>query len=155
MYFYPMECYFSLEDIGAAALQCWQQSGMALQKPGVARVMAFYGVMGAGKTTFIKALCAAKGVKDTVSSPTFSIINEYRYPDEKGNPQSIYHIDLYRVKSVEEAVQAGIEDCLYSNAICLVEWPERAASLLPPETISIYINAVAEEKRKIRMIKTP
>lgn len=149
-----MEFSFSLEDIGAAARQCWQQSGIAEQLPGTARVMAFYGVMGAGKTTFIKALCAVNGVKDTVSSPTFSIINEYRYPDESGNPQSIYHIDLYRVKSAEEAVQAGVEDCLYSGAVCLVEWPERAASLLPPETISIYINAVAEEKRKIRMIKT-
>lgn len=149
-----MEFSFSLDDIGAAARQCWQQSGMVLKKPGTARVMAFYGVMGAGKTTFIKALCAVNGVKDTVSSPTFSIINEYRYPDESGNPQSIYHIDLYRVKSTEEAVQAGVEDCLYSGAVCLVEWPERAASLLPPETISIYINAVAKEKRKIRMIKT-
>ncbi len=149
-----MEFSFSLKDIGAAAQQCWQQSGIAEQNDGTARVMAFYGVMGAGKTTFIKALCAVNGVKDTVSSPTFSIINEYRYPDEHGNPRCIYHIDLYRVKSAEEAVQAGVEDCLYSGAVCLVEWPERAAGLLPPETISIYINAVAEEKRKIRMIKT-
>jgi len=110
------------------------------------RVFALYGVMGVGKTTFIHALCAVMKVKGNISSPTFSIINEY------GGPEGpVYHLDLYRLKSEEEAIRAGVEDCLYSGFTCLVEWPERAPALLPPGTIHVYIDAVDEETRLMRV----
>ena len=113
-------------------------------------VFAFYGSMGAGKTTFINALCDVKKVKDTVSSPTYSIINEYLFT-ENGILKKIYHIDLYRLKDEWEAQQAGVEDCLYSNHICLVEWPEKALFLFPPDTMHVYINALNPETRRIRI----
>jgi tRNA threonylcarbamoyladenosine biosynthesis protein TsaE len=98
--------------------------------------------MGAGKTTFIHALCDQKKVSSTVGSPTFSIINEYTYPGG-----SIFHIDLYRLKDAEEAIRAGVEDCLYSGNICLVEWPERAIDILPEDTISLHIRAIDPQTR--------
>ena len=104
-----------------------------------ATVFAFHGDMGAGKTTFIHALCDVKGVKDVVGSPTFSIINEYVYTDN-GDEKKIFHIDLYRLKDEEEAIQAGVEDCLYSDHICLVEWPERAPGIFPEDTVHVYID---------------
>src|SRR5664279_769286 len=79
------------------------------------KIYAFHGNMGLGKTSFIRALCTVKNVKETVSSPTFSIINEYSYPEGR-----LYHIDLYRLKDEQEAFRAGVEDCLYSGAVCLV-----------------------------------
>jgi tRNA threonylcarbamoyladenosine biosynthesis protein TsaE len=109
------------------------------------KVLAFHGQMGAGKTTFISALCKAAGVTDTVGSPTFSIINEYNTNTGK----IVYHIDLYRLKSNEEATAAGIEDCLYSGNLCLVEWPEIAPGIFPPKTLHVHISAVNEEIRKI------
>jgi tRNA threonylcarbamoyladenosine biosynthesis protein TsaE len=132
-----MEIRFDLEEIRSTAEEFWQQ--FPLQK-----VFAFYGGMGAGKTTFIHALCAVKGVKDTVGSPTFSIINEYMYPGGK-----IFHIDLYRLRDEEEALRAGVEDILYSGEICLVEWPERAPAIFPPETIAIQIGVTGPFTRKI------
>jgi len=108
------------------------------------KVFAFHGNMGSGKTTFIHALCDAKQVSSPVGSPTFSIINEYTFPG--GN---IFHIDLYRLKDEEEAIRAGIEDCLYSGSICLVEWPVRAPGIFPPETIYISIDIIDQETRKI------
>ena len=125
-----MELIFELENIRQAAKKFWEQ----VQDK---KVFAFHGTMGAGKTTFIHALCDIKGVNSTVGSPTFSIINEYSYPD--GN---IYHIDLYRLKDEEEAIRAGVEDVLYSGNICLVEWPERIPDLFPDNTIHIYIDAI-------------
>jgi len=104
--------------------------------------------MGVGKTTFIHALCDAKGVKDVVGSPTFSIINEYVFT-EKGQIKKIFHIDLYRLKDEEEAVQAGVEDCLYSDHVCLVEWPENAPGIFPEDTLHVYIKVLDEKTRQI------
>jgi len=132
-----MEICFHLQDILPAAEKFWQQ--WPLQK-----VFAFHGNMGAGKTTFIHALCTVKGVTDTVGSPTFSIINEYRYPGGK-----IYHIDLYRLRDEEEALRAGVEDVLYSGELCFVEWPDRAPGIFPPATIALQIAAIDPETRKI------
>lgn len=110
-----------------------------------AKVFALHGQMGAGKTTFVHALCDVKGVKDVVGSPTFSIINEYR--DCEGN--TIYHLDLYRLGSAEEAINAGVEDCLYSGDICLVEWPEKAEHLFPPGTIHVRIELADAQTRRL------
>ena len=131
---------FRLEDIAEAAVQFWEKaSGRS--------VIAFHGGLGAGKTTFIHALCDARGVTSPVSSPTFSIINEYAYPGG-----IIYHIDLYRLDREEEAYSAGVEDCLYSGNICLVEWPERAQSLFPPETMYVTIEVIDPTTRKLTAI---
>jgi len=135
-----MEIRFHLQDILPAAKRFWQQ--WPLQK-----VFAFHGAMGAGKTTFIHALCSAKGVTDTVGSPTFSIINEYAYPEGK-----IYHIDLYRLRDEEEALRAGVEDVLYSGELCFVEWPDRAPGIFPPATISLQIEIIDPETRKITQV---
>ncbi|MDO6433945.1 tRNA (adenosine(37)-N6)-threonylcarbamoyltransferase complex ATPase subunit type 1 TsaE [Flavitalea sp. BT771] len=135
-----MEICFHLQDILPAAEKFWQQ--WPLQK-----VFAFHGNMGAGKTTFIHALCTAKGVTDTVGSPTFSIINEYAYPGGK-----VYHIDLYRLRDEEEALRAGVEDVLYSGELCLVEWPDRAPGIFPPATIALQIAVIDPETRKITQI---
>ena len=115
-----------------------------------AKVFAFHGEMGAGKTTFIHALCDVKGVKDAVTSPTFSIINEYSYMEE-GVEKKIFHLDLYRLKDEEEATRAGIEDCLYSDNICLVEWPDKAPGIFPKDSLHVYIQVVDEENRKLRL----
>ena len=100
--------------------------------------------MGAGKTTFIHQLCLARGVTDTVGSPTFSIINEYRYAGG-----SIFHIDLYRLKDEEEAFRAGVEDVLYSGEICFVEWPDRAPDIFPPDTVHARLEVLDPDTRKI------
>jgi len=132
-----MEIRWRLQDIGAVAEKFWQQF------PG-RTVFAFHGGMGAGKTTFIHALCDARGVTDTVGSPTFSIINEYRYPGGK-----VYHLDLYRLKDEEEALRAGVEDVLYSGELCLVEWPDRAPGIFPPETVEARIEILDRDTRII------
>ena len=114
------------------------------------KVFAFHGPMGAGKTTLISALCHEKGVNDITSSPTFSIINEYVY-QKNGHEESIYHIDLYRLNSTEEIIQAGVEDCMYSGSICMVEWPERAHGLFDEQTIHVYIQSVSETERSVEI----
>ena len=108
------------------------------------------GNIGAGKTTFIQAVCKQLGVKENVSSPTFSIINQYQTEKNK----TIFHIDLYRVKDVEEAINAGVEECIYSGDICFIEWPEKAFSILPALTVNVFIDPVTETKRKL-MCKLP
>lgn len=116
-----------------------------IERYGQHSVFAFHGDMGAGKTTFIHALCDELGVTTPVSSPTFSIINEY------GGSRPVYHLDLYRLSDAHEAVNAGVEDCFYSGTICFVEWPERAASLLPPHTVHVYLETKGGDKRRIRI----
>lgn len=108
------------------------------------RIFAFYGQMGTGKTTFIKSVCEALGVNNTVSSPTFSIVNEYL--SEKG--EKIFHFDFYRINSEAEAYDMGYEDYFYSNAYCFIEWPERIAELLPPDHVKVNIT-VKDEVRTI------
>lgn len=112
------------------------------------KVVALHGEMGAGKTTLVHALGEALGAGTVVSSPTFSIINEYNWEGDR-----VYHIDLYRLKDEEEAVQAGVEDCLYSGSTCLVEWPERAPGIFPPETIHVYLDVVNTQIRKLRIAR--
>ena len=138
-----MERSYTLENINEVAKECWRVAGNKT-------VLAFRGEMGSGKTTFIHALCDVKEVKDVVSSPTFSIINEYIYIQDDV-AKKIYHIDLYRLKDEEEALQAGIEDCLYSDHICLVEWPEKVASVLPDDTVHIYISAINTRTRRLQL----
>ena len=136
-----MELNFSLDNIKEIATRFWKTTGDA-------KVFAFHGDMGAGKTTFIHALCDVKGVKDAVTSPTFSIINEYSYL-ENGSEKKIFHLDLYRLKDEEEAIRAGIEDCLYSDNVCLVEWPDKAAGIFPSDTVHVYIRVVDEKNRTL------
>jgi tRNA threonylcarbamoyladenosine biosynthesis protein TsaE len=138
-----MELKFSLSEIKEIATTFWNLNRERT-------VFAFHGEMGSGKTTFIHALCDVKGIKDPVTSPTFSIINEYHYT-ENGMQKKIFHLDLYRLRNEEEAIRAGIEDCLYSNNICLVEWPDRAANIFPPDTVNVYIEILDEKNRKLRM----
>jgi len=104
------------------------------------RVFALYGQMGAGKTTFIKAICHELGVTDVVQSPTFSIINEYKTTQG----ESIFHFDFYRIKKLEEVFDIGYEDYLYSGSYCFLEWPELIESLLPEDTIRVRINGHEE-----------
>jgi tRNA threonylcarbamoyladenosine biosynthesis protein TsaE len=113
-------------------------------------VIAFHGKMGSGKTTFIHALCDARNVTDVVGSPTFSIINEYFFLENSAT-KKIFHIDLYRLKDEQEAIQAGVEDCLYSDHICLVEWGEKIPSLLPEGTLHVLIEPVGAERRRLRI----
>jgi len=132
---------FTLGQIHTAAAQF-------LQIAGDRKVIAFHGEMGAGKTTFIHALCDVKGVKEAVGSPTFSIINEYVY-DCEGTKRLIFHIDLYRLKDEAEAINAGVEDCLYSSNICFVEWPDKAPGLFDGNTMHVKISADDSETRRI------
>ncbi len=108
-------------------------------------VWAFDAAMGSGKTTFIHALCDVMGVTDAVGSPTFSIINQYQSADG----QMIYHLDLYRIKDEEEAIQTGVEDVLYSGDLCFVEWPDKAAGLFPDNTVYLTIEIVDTNTRRI------
>ena len=106
------------------------------------RVFAFYGKMGAGKTTFIKALCAELGVNDEVTSPTFAIVNEYG--------QNVFHFDFYRIKRLEEVYDLGYEDYFYrKDALCLIEWPELIEELLPDDTLRVEISEEADGTRKL------
>jgi tRNA threonylcarbamoyladenosine biosynthesis protein TsaE len=136
-----MELTFTLDTIREAAASLLQMTGSAT-------VIALHGQMGAGKTTFVHAVCDVKQVKDVVGSPTFSIINQYSYTEE-GREKKIFHIDLYRLKDEEEAIQAGVEDCLYSRHTCFVEWPERASGLLPEDTVHLHLTIVDAETRKL------
>jgi tRNA threonylcarbamoyladenosine biosynthesis protein TsaE len=109
-------------------------------------VSAFYGKMGAGKTTFIKALCKLLGVEDEVNSPTFAIINEYR---SETTAELIYHFDFYRIKKLEEVYDLGYEDYFYSGALCFIEWPELVEELLPLDAKKVTITENADGSRTI------
>lgn len=111
-------------------------------------VFAFYGEMGAGKTTFIRALAQALGVDaEEANSPSFSLINEYR---SDTTAELIYHFDLYRLESLDEALEIGVEDYFDSGALCLIEWPDRVADILPDDTVRVYIT---EEPDGARLLK--
>ncbi|MBE9600657.1 tRNA (adenosine(37)-N6)-threonylcarbamoyltransferase complex ATPase subunit type 1 TsaE [Pedobacter sp. MC2016-24] len=108
----------------------------------------FEGDMGAGKTTLIKSICKELGVKEVVSSPTFSIVNEYAAGD-----RTVYHFDFYRIKNLQEAYDIGYEEYFYSDHICLIEWPEKIAELLPDHYVKIAITALDENTRRLSISK--
>jgi tRNA threonylcarbamoyladenosine biosynthesis protein TsaE len=114
------------------------------------KVWAFYAPMGSGKTTFIHSLCNILEVADAVSSPTFAIMNEY----ESASHGKIIHMDWYRLKNEQEAIDAGVEDAILSNEFCLIEWPENAPDLLPENTLKIYLETLNEDTRRIYTHKT-
>ena len=115
-------------------------------KMGDANIFAFYGNMGAGKTTFIKAVCEELGVSDDVSSPTFAIVNEYA---SKMGP--IFHFDFYRIKNISEVIDLGFEDYAYSGCLCFMEWPQLIDEILPEETVQVYIAEQGDGSRIVRM----
>lgn len=116
-----------------------------LKHTGDSKIFAFYGSMGAGKTTIIKAICEALGVIDIVSSPTFTLVNEYR--TSKG--ETLYHIDFYRIKKQEEVFDLGIEEYLSGDSYCFMEWPELIEEILPPERVSVRITVDDNEQRTL------
>ncbi|MBR1668578.1 MAG: tRNA (adenosine(37)-N6)-threonylcarbamoyltransferase complex ATPase subunit type 1 TsaE [Bacteroidaceae bacterium] len=113
---------------------------------GERKVFAFYGKMGAGKTTFIKAICEELGVEDVINSPTFAIVNEY--VDGEGEP--IYHFDFYRIKKEQEALDIGYEDYVYSGNVCFMEWPELIENLLPDDAVKVTIGEEMNGERVVR-----
>ena len=131
----------SLDEISKAA----QEFVAAM---GDKKVFAFYGKMGAGKTTFIKAVCEELGVEDVINSPTFAIVNEY--VDGKGEP--IYHFDFYRIKKEQEVLDIGYEDYVYSGNVCLMEWPELIENLLPDDAVKVTIEEETDGSRKVSIL---
>mgnify|MGYP001350226500 CR=1 FL=1 len=109
------------------------------------RIFLFYGKMGVGKTTLIKMIAKVLGVTDTVSSPTFSLVNEYRTDRD----QTVFHFDFYRINNEVEALDMGIEEYFDSKAFCLIEWPEKIKNLLPLDAVSVYIEEMSDGKRKL------
>ena len=142
-----LEITYSLNDLVRIATQFWDVAQTY-------SVFAFSGEMGAGKTTFIHKLCDFLKVEDTVSSPTFALINEYHFSD--GNEEKIiFHLDWYRLKDSAEAINAGMEDCLlqarHGEAYCFIEWPEKAIELLRPPYLWITIDTTGLLERKMTM----
>lgn len=133
-----MEVVFSLSEINSVVQQVWQQNKHQ-------KLWLFYAGMGCGKTTFINALCKYLGVEEAVSSPTFSIINEYN----SKQIGTIYHLDLYRLKDEAEAIDAGVEDVLFSNNYCFVEWPEKAKDIMPEDVCKISIELIDDNRRML------
>ncbi|MBR4844815.1 MAG: tRNA (adenosine(37)-N6)-threonylcarbamoyltransferase complex ATPase subunit type 1 TsaE [Bacteroidaceae bacterium] len=132
----------TIKDIDSIATAAQEFIGQM----GEHKIFAFYGAMGAGKTTFVKALCEAMGVTDTVNSPTFAIVNEYDTPS--GRP--IYHFDFYRIKRLAEVYDMGYEDYFYGRGLCFIEWPELVEELLPEETVKVTIEELADGSRVVR-----
>ncbi|CDE86558.1 putative nucleotide-binding protein [Prevotella sp. CAG:891] len=130
----------SLDDIRTAAKAFIEQMDQST-------VFAFYGKMGAGKTTFIKAVCEELGVSDVVNSPTFSIVNEYR-SDDTG--ELIYHFDFYRIQKIDEVYDMGYEDYFYSGALCFIEWPELIEDLLPGDVVKVTIEENEDGTRSLQ-----
>ena len=138
MYICYMDAIFTLDQIRQLANNLWEEGKNK-------KVWAFHATMGTGKTTFIHALCEELGVTSAVSSPTFAIINEYTSPITG----TIYHMDWYRLKNEEEAMNAGVEDSLLSEQLCLIEWPENAYGLLPEDTFHIHLKILDENTRRL------
>jgi len=132
----------SLDKIDEAAIEF-------IKTMGDNTVFAFRGEMGAGKTTFIKAICENLGVSDTINSPTFAIVNEYR----SDSGELIYHFDFYRINKIEEAFDFGYEDYFYSGSLCFIEWPEKIESLLPRDTVNVSIK-IQEDGSRIVSLNT-
>lgn len=130
----------NIDEIGNAAQEF-------IDKMGDNTIFAFYGKMGAGKTTFIKAVCEALGVKDVINSPTFAIVNEYL----AGNGEPIYHFDFYRIKKEQEVLDIGYEDYIYSDCLCFMEWPELIEDLLPEDTVKVTIEEKEDGSRIISL----
>ena len=130
----------SIDEIGAAAKEF-------VAAMGDRTVFAFYGKMGAGKTTFIKAVCEELGVEDVINSPTFAIVNEY--VDGNGNP--VYHFDFYRIKNMQEVMDMGYEDYVYSGNVCFMEWPELIENLLPDDAVKVVIEEEADGSRTVKL----
>lgn len=130
----------SLEEINDAAIQF-------IRAMGDNTVFAFRGGMGAGKTTFIKAICENLGVSDVINSPTFAIVNEYR----SDSGELIYHFDFYRINKIEEVFDFGYEDYFYSGSLCFIEWPELVEDLLPADTVNVKIEVLPDNSRKIEV----
>lgn len=133
-----MEIIYKLSEIRSVAKQL---ASVTLDY----KIITFSGDLGAGKTTLIIEICKQLGVTEIVSSPTFAIIQQYNLD----NQNLIYHMDLYRLKDSWEAIEAGIEDCLLSNELCLVEWPENAGSLFPHKTAHVFLQVVSDDERKL------
>lgn len=129
----------SLEQINEAAQQFVDEMGEN-------KLFAFYGKMGAGKTTFIKAVCEQLGVTDVINSPTFAIVNEYL--DGEGMP--VYHFDFYRIKRPAEVMDIGFEDYVGSDCVCFMEWPELIGEYLPEETVKVYIEEMEDGSRIVK-----
>lgn len=131
---------YRLDEISTAGAWLWE----LLQKN---KVIALHGQMGAGKTTLVHSLCDLLEIKDPVSSPTFSLINEYILP----NGEKINHIDLYRIRDEQEALDAGMEDALFSGAYCIVEWPEKAPGIFPDNSLHVTITVNHDLSRTINL----
>lgn len=124
-----------------------------LQQVGSRRKFALYGDLGAGKTTLVKALCEVLGVRESVASPTFSLVNEYSYFDtETQSIQLVHHIDLYRLKDIEEALDIGIEEYLDGLSYCFIEWPQVVEPLLDAQTVQIKLEILPDDTRKILLL---
>lgn len=130
----------SLDKIDEAALEF-------IRAMGDNTVFAFHGDMGAGKTTFIKAICENLGVSDTINSPTFAIVNEYR----SDSGELIYHFDFYRINKIEEVFDFGYEDYFYSGSLCFIEWPEKIDTLLPKDTVNVYVKVQEDGSREVSL----
>ncbi len=109
-------------------------------------IFAFYGKMGSGKTTFIKAICEELGVEDVITSPTFAIVNEYHTATAD---EVIYHFDFYRIKKTEEVYDMGYEEYFYSGDVCFIEWPELIEDLLPDDAVRVSIHEIEDGKREV------
>ena len=116
-----------------------------LKHYGENKIFAFYGSMGAGKTTIIKAICEALGAVDIISSPTFTLINEYK----TSRGETLYHIDFYRIKKQEEVFDCGVEEYLSGDSYCFMEWPELVEEILPPGTVRVRITVDDDEQRTL------